>query len=149
DIFLLEKFQTAGLKTTFLKNANAIVITNSQPHLKALFMQRIRWAAKASAYAGFFPKAIGISVFLVNLLIVAGLIFLAAGFEVKRYLFLTFLVKFNLDFVLIYRSAQFFGRESSMKNYFWASVVYPFFCCIVVFFSGFAGYHWKGRNFRK
>lgn len=149
DIFLLEKFKAVGLKVLFLKDPAAIITTEAQTSLKNLIMQRVRWAAKTAVYQEFFPKAVGISVFLMNLLIVAAAILWVMGYEVKQYLFLSFLVKFNVDFVLIYRGAQFFGKENSMKNYFWASAVYPFFCCAVVIFSGLSGFQWKGRKFRK
>ena len=149
DLFLLEKFRAAGLKTVFLKSKDAIVVTNPQPHLRSLFAQRIRWAAKTSAYSDLFPKGIGLAVFLMNLLIVAATLLWAGGLEIKQYLVLAFLVKFNIDFMLIYRAENFFERESSMKNYFWASALYPFFCCTVVLFAGFRRYEWKGRKFRK
>ena len=149
DIFLLEKFVSHGMKVAFLKDSAASVITTAQQSIKSLFMQRIRWAAKTSSYSEIFPKAVGLSVFLMNLLLVAGVILVAAGAVEKQYLLLAFLVKFNLDFALIYRGAQFFGRENSMRDYFWVSILYPFFCCGVVFISGFTSYQWKGRKFRK
>ena len=148
DIFLLEKIKAAGGKTAFLKDPAAIVITKPQDNLHKLFMQRIRWAAKTTAYSSLFPKLIGISVFLMNLSIVAGVLLWIMGVNIKQPLLLAFLVKFNIDFILIYRGAHFFSSEHSMKNYIWASALYPFFCSIVVIFSSFLDFQWKGRKFR-
>lgn len=149
DIFLLEKFQKRGLKITFLKSRAAIVSTNPAPHLSALFSQRIRWAAKTSAYRNTFGKLVGLVVFLMNLTLWTGAI--AAVFKVfpSEVLALMFLMKFNVDFLLIFNSAKFFGRKNSLKSYFWSSIIYPFFSSTVAILSLFSGYEWKGRHFRK
>ena len=64
-------------------------------------------------------------------------------------LFLMFLFKFNLDFILIYKGAIFFEGEKQMKNYFWCSFLYPFFVSAVGIVSLFSGFSWKGRQFRR
>lgn len=149
DIFLLEKFQKAGLKTTFLKSPAAIVETTLQPDLKSLISQRIRWAAKTSAYKSFFGKAVGLTVLLMNLVLVIAFFGFLAGLLPVQALGLPFLLKFNADFILIYKGAQFFGREKAMKVYFFSSLIYPFFSSYVAVSSLFGGYRWKGRRFKK
>ena len=149
DIFLLGKFVADNKRTAFLKSPEAIVSTQAQPDLSSLFSQRIRWAAKTSAYEDPFAKMVGVAVILMNLLLVLGVIFLAAGYDVKQVLLFSFFLKFNADFMLIYRGAEFFGREKSMKSYFWVCLLYPFFCTTVGILSIFSGYTWKGRSFRK
>ncbi len=149
DIFLLGKFGLAKKKTAFLKSPAAIVSTSPQPYLRSLLSQRIRWAAKTSAYEDPFAKMVGVAVFLMNLVLVLTVVLFAFGFDVKQALLLSFLIKFNADFLLIYRGAHFFGRERSMKSYFWASLLYPFFSTFIGIFSLFSGYTWKGRSFRK
>ena len=149
DIFLLGKFVVRNKKTGFLKNPEATVTTCAQPDLRSLFSQRIRWAAKTSSYEDAFAKLVGIAVLLMNLVLVVELALLLFGFDVKQILLLSFLFKFNADFLLLYRGAHFFGREKSMKSYFWASLLYPFFCTSIGIFSLFSGYNWKGRRFGK
>src|SRR5690606_38739847 len=84
DVFLLEKFRRQGFKTVFLKDASATVTTLPQESLKTLIMQRMRWAAKASSYQSFFPRALGLAVLLMNFLLLLGVIFLIAGLDVKQ-----------------------------------------------------------------
>lgn len=149
DIFLLEKLQEKGLKTSFLKDKNAVVSTLPQASLRALIEQRKRWAGKTSATKNSATKGIGLLVLLMNAaLLIAGLGVVLEKVPSELF-FLMFLVKFNVDFVLIYAAAHFFGSESILKNYFWCSLVYPFFSSYAGIASIFGGYKWKGRHFKK
>ncbi|HET8753654.1 MAG TPA: glycosyltransferase family 2 protein, partial [Salinimicrobium sp.] len=148
DIFLLEKFETAGMKTAFLKSKSAVVSTSAQLTIKSLFSQRIRWAGKTSAVDGI-GKWVGLIVFLMNFSLILGLFLVLFGILQTEVFFIFFLLKFNVDFILIYRSAIFFEKENIMKNYFWCSFLYPFFCTAVVFLSLIPGFYWKGRHFSK
>ena len=149
DLFLLEKFQKRHFKTGFLKSNRAAVSTLAQPDLRSLFSQRIRWAAKTSAYNNLFGKMVAITVFLMNFLIVAGALAVMSGYFPKKIFMLFFLIKFNVDFIIIYKTSIFFGSEKSMKNYFWCSFIYPVFSSVVVFLSLFSGFRWKDRSFKK
>ena len=149
DLFLLEKFEEKGYKTAFLKQKDAVVLTQAQPDLKRLVQQRLRWAGKMSATKGTFGKSLGLLVLLMNLSLV--LTFLAVVFKLFPagvFLFL-FLLKFNIDFILIYSCAGFFENENILKNYFWASALYPIFSSYVALRSLFGGYTWKDRRFKK
>ena len=149
DVFLLQNFRKKGLKVSFLKSQKAAVLTNYQQSLKDLINQRIRWAAKTSAYTSSFAKFTGVAVFLMNLalIIFTGLVFL--DLFSFQYLLFDFLLKFNLDFFLIYKSAKFMNREAVMRSYLWSSIAYPFFSVYVAILSLIKGYEWKGRKFKK
>ena len=149
DVFLLQTLRKKGVKVSFLRSDDHIVYTKFQQSLRGLMDQRIRWAAKASAYKSNFGKFSGILVFLMNLFLViyAGLALF--GLFSYQYILMAFLLKFNADFVLIFKAAKFFGRENLMRSYFWCSLVYPFFSVYVAGLSLFSSYEWKGRRFRK
>ncbi len=149
DVFLLQKFAEAGLKVTFLKAKEAIVLTKPQPDLSALISQRVRWAAKAPAYRSNFARLLGVTVLLMNFLLIPAALF--ALFSIIPYepVLIVFLFKFNLDFMLIYQSAKFFNRQEVLRNYFWSSLVYPFFSTYVAVMSLFKEFEWKGRKFSK
>ncbi|NJW52360.1 glycosyltransferase [Salinimicrobium oceani] len=149
DIFLLEKFRQKGLRSVFLKSPEAIVQTSATGSWAALFSQRVRWAAKAAAYKSDFSRGMGLLVFLMNFLLVMVMIrTMAAALPVWLLSFM-FIIKFNIDFILIYNSAKFFDREHAVKSYFFSSIVYPFFSSWVVINSVFSGFRWKGRAFKK
>lgn len=149
DIFLLEKFRRKDLKTVFLKSKAAIVTTSPQPDLKSLLSQRIRWAAKTSAYKSIFGKTVGLIILLMNLMMIITFLGMLWGNLPTQLFLFPFVLKFNVDFILIYNSAQFFEKENALKNYFWCSFIYPVLSSYIAIFSLFSGYHWKGRSFKK
>jgi cellulose synthase/poly-beta-1,6-N-acetylglucosamine synthase-like glycosyltransferase len=149
DVFLLQKFKQKNYKIGFLKSREAIVFTRAQRSFGNLISQRVRWASKAPAYKSLFAKFTGIIVLLMNLSLVIAAILVF--FQVLPYqpILIIFLVKFNMDFVLIHSSAKFFKRKTALRSYFWSSAFYPFFSTYVAFKSLFSGFNWKGRQFKK
>jgi poly-beta-1,6-N-acetyl-D-glucosamine synthase len=146
DMFLLEKFEAADHVVSYLNSEAATVLTAAQPSYGALFDQRIRWAGKSAAYKHFFSRFTGIVVLLLNLLTAIMILAAAIGLlEIQVFLFL-FLLKFNVDFMLIYSSAKFFNRERIMKSYLWCSLIYPFFSSAVAISSLFCGFNYRTSN---
>lgn len=149
DVFLLQKLRKKGYKVDFIKSASAVVLTGYQKKLRSLLNQRIRWAAKTSSYSSGFAKFTGLIVFLMNFLLIAFTGLALLNLMPYQVLMLIFLLKFNADFVLIYKSAKFMNRDRLMRHYLWSSIVYPFFTVYVAVLSLFRGYEWKGRRFKK
>lgn len=150
DIFLLEKITEKYPKQLhYLKCDQAIVKTQPQPTWADLFSQRIRWAAKTSATKKWFGKITGLIVLLMNSLIIMGLMLSIIGvLKIKTLLYILF-IKFNIDILLIYKSAFFFNQKGVLKYYIFGFLIYPFFSVCVAFISIFSGYKWKGRHFKK
>ena len=145
DVFLIQKFKKAGFKTEFLKCREAIVFTHPQKDLTSLISQRIRWAAKTPAYDSAFAKTTGLIVLLMNFTLVV--FALLALTEIIPYepVLLSFLFKFLADLLLLFLAAEFFKRKEVLRNYFWSSLVYPFFSSVVAIMSLFRKFEWKGR----
>ncbi|WP_406682660.1 glycosyltransferase [Seonamhaeicola sp. MEBiC1930] len=150
DIFLLEKIVKAYPKSIhYLKSEPAIIITKPQPTWKLLFEQRLRWASKTSAYSNWFGKLTGVIVLLANaLVLVLALLSVLGVFKLKIFTYLLF-IKFNLDFILIYKTASFFNQKDALLSYIFAFILYPFFSVYIAFLSTFKTYKWKNRTFRK
>lgn len=145
DVFLLQKaLKAAPEKIAYLGNLN-IVFTKSCDSWKALIHQRVRWASKTSAYANWYPKILGIFVFLTNL---SGLLLLAAPFYQFELIQLTayfWLLKFGIDFMFLKFSASYF--RLSFKNFLTSFLAYPFFTVLVVVKAFFGKFEWKERQF--
>ena len=145
DVFLLQKaLKAAPKKIAYLGNLN-IVFTKSCDSWKALIHQRVRWASKTSAYANWYPKILGILVFLTNL---SGLLLLAAPFYQFELIQLTayfWLLKFGIDFMFLKFSASYF--RLSFKNFLASFLAYPFFTVLVVVKALFGKFEWKERQF--
>ncbi len=150
DIFMLEKVvKNYPDKAKYLKCEQAIVSTLPQPNFDSLISQRVRWAAKTSAYHNWFGKLSGIVVFLMNGgLLIFGLLSLSGIINLKILLYLV-VIKFGIDFLLIYKAAVFTSQKDALKSYFFAFLLYPFFSTYVVFVSLLKGYQWKGRKYFK
>jgi len=150
DIFLLQKvIEKYPKQIHYLKNENAIVQTIPQPNFKSLVSQRVRWAAKTSSYNSLFGKLTGVIVFLMNGFLVCSPLLVLANFISLKILIYTFVIKFSIDFLLLFKTTRFFNQESYLASCFFTSFVYPFFTVYVVFISVFKGYKWKGRAYTK
>lgn len=148
DVFLLQKFQQQNYKIGFLKSKEVLVYTKPQQNFGDLVSQRIRWASKAPAYKSLFAKFTGVSVLLMNLSLVIAVFLVFLQILAYQPILIIFLVKFNLDFIMIYSSAKFFQREKILRSYFWSSIFYPFFSTYVAVKSIFSDFSWKGRQFK-
>jgi cellulose synthase/poly-beta-1,6-N-acetylglucosamine synthase-like glycosyltransferase len=148
DIFLLEKFVKTN-NVRYLKSQKAIVRTQPVRTINELFEQRIRWASKTSSYNNWFAKIIGVVIFLGNLLsilLVPFIIFKLISIKIAVALIV---LKFSIDFLLLFKTARFYKQDSILASYILSSIVYPFFNVFIALFSIIKPYKWKGRTFKK
>lgn len=150
DIFLLEKFVKHNPDTIhYLKCDQAILTTKSQPTWKTLKDQRIRWAAKTSAYNNWFGKLSGLLVLLMNSIVITlAVLSIVNNFSINVFIYIL-VIKFNIDFYLIYKTASFFNQKDVLPTYIFGFLWYPFFSVYIALISLYKGYTWKGRNFYK
>ncbi|MDP5158031.1 MAG: glycosyltransferase [Flaviramulus sp.] len=150
DIFFLEKLLKKDPKQLhYLKSKQAVVSSKSQTSWSSLISQRVRWAAKTSSYNNWFGKLTGLIVLLINALIIIGLLLsLLQIFNFKSWIYVV-VIKFNIDFYLIYKSATFFNQKDVLRSFIPSFFFYPFFCVYVAFLSVFSSYKWKDRIFKK
>jgi glycosyltransferase involved in cell wall biosynthesis len=145
DVFLLQKaLKIAPDKIAYLGNLN-IVLTKSCDSWKGLIHQRVRWASKTSAYANWYPKILGVIVFLTNL---SGVFLLVAPFykiEILQLAIYFWILKFGIDFIFLKFSSAYFRLP--FKNFLGSFLVYPFFTVLVVGKALFGKFEWKERRF--
>lgn len=143
DVFLLQKgMKRNPKKVHFLKSNLALVETQTEKSWSDLFNQRVRWASKTGNYSGIYSKQLGLSVFLMNV----SLLVLLISTNWKS-LFVFFLIKFAVDFVLLIQTSQFF--KIKLSHFITSSFIYPFFSSMVVLYSFWGNYSWKGRRFKR
>ncbi|NNL15205.1 MAG: glycosyltransferase [Flavobacteriaceae bacterium] len=150
DIFLFEKaIKRYPGNVHYLKSKFAVIKTKPQPDFTNLISQRVRWAAKTSSYNNLFGKTIGILVLIMNASLICYFILAVFGefdFETLGYLFV---IKFSIDFLLIYKTARFFDQTDVLATYWISSFLYPLYSVYVAILSLFKGYNWKGNYYRK
>jgi glycosyltransferase involved in cell wall biosynthesis len=149
DIFILEKaVKQEPEHIHYLKSLQATVLTFAQPDLKSLIAQRLRWASKTTNYSNLFGKFVGLLIFAMNATIICFLMFSIMGvfhFKILAYLFV---IKFCVDFLLLFKTSRFLDQENILLSYIFASIIYPFFCVYIAVTSIFKSYKWKDRTFK-
>lgn len=150
DIFLFEKFYKAYPKQVhFIKSKSAIVTTFPLKSWNELIHQRIRWAAKSSAYQLGIGKLVGFLVFLINLSLIIALFYWSRTTENIPAIVLVFLIKILVDSILLKQVKSFYFGNKRLSNFLFSAAIYPFFCVFIVLKSLFFKYNWKGREFKK
>ncbi len=148
DVFLLQKaISAAPKKVGFLLAKESIVATKSVETWSELFQQRIRWASKSSSYSSVYGKLLALVVFGGNLVWLASFFLWLTSFLNQNSFMLLVALKFLIDFILIFKTANFFA--SKLHYVLASSLLYPFFSVSVAVYSLFGKYNWKERNFRK
>ncbi|NRD21862.1 glycosyltransferase [Winogradskyella litoriviva] len=150
DVFLLEKFiKTNAKKVRYLKSKQAIVSTNPAENLELLINQRLRWASKTSKLNNWLTKLIGLIVVLANLVCIAFIPLVLLNFVTLKIAISLFIIKFSIDFLLLFKSSRFFKQESFLFSFIISSALYPIFNIGIFFLSFFKSYRWKGRTSKK
>ena len=148
DVFLLQKaVSVAPKKVGFLLAKESIVATNPVATWSDLFQQRVRWASKSTGYSSVYGKLLALVVFGGNLAWIVSFLLWLVGLLDQNIFMLFVALKFLIDFILIYKTANFF--ESKLQYVLASSLLYPFFSVSVAVYSLFGKYSWKGRSFRK
>ena len=150
DIFLMEKInRNYPDSVKFLKAKEALVLTKPENSLRNLLAQRVRWAAKAASYKSSIAIFTGILVFLMNILLLILFVLLVSGTISYHWCLYVFVIKFNVDFLLLYSTALFLKQENALTSYFQSSIIYPVFCSLVALRSFMGSYYWKGRKYKR
>ncbi|MFZ4671559.1 MAG: glycosyltransferase family 2 protein [Flavobacterium sp.] len=149
DVFLLQKAVAKFAdKVLYLKHKDVIVKTKPENDLFQLFMQRVRWASKTTRYQSGYAKLLALVVLLINLILVVGCWLLVVGWLDWQIFIKLFLIKYVVDYVLLYKSNQYLLKGKWLLPLA-SSIIYPFFSSLVGLFSLFGSFSWKGRRFKK
>ncbi len=149
DVLLLQKAVHVNLeKIHYLKNRDVIVKTKPENDLFRFFMQRVRWAGKSTGYKNAFAKLLAFVVLLINFSLVVGFVMLLAGKLDWKFILKVFLVKYIVDFILLYKSNSYLRKRRFFVPMA-SSLIYPFYSSFVGIYSLLGSFNWKGRKFRK
>jgi len=141
DMFLLEKVDEAKIETRLSK-----VFTNAPSSYKELLSQSIRWASKTKHMKNKSVLLIGTLVFVVNFWLI--LLALASVFfsEYLSIMALFFLLKFVIDFLLLFLIANKLKQYNVLMYALLVEVVYPIHLLLVLVQSIMIKPKWKGRE---
>ena len=150
DVFMLEKMvRKYPTKVKYLKSKEVIVKTNTEKQFSDMVNQRIRWATKTTSYKNYFGKFVGLTVLLMNFLILTLLLLTILNVIAWPFLAVTLISKILIDFLLLVPATLFFEQQYSLRNYLLSSFFYPFYNTFIGILSLTKTYEWKGRKFSK
>ena len=151
DMLLLQKIaKQKDNYITFLKSKEAIVYTKLKSTWRELWLQRLRWASKSTAYkeiklwlvmglVGLFNMSIFINILLCFFFFEKGVLCFAVVFQL--------LAKLFIDYQVLKSSAQFFDRTKWLKSFTTVSFLHWVYMIAIGFSALFKKeYIWKGRK---
>ena len=148
DVMLLQKAVASNSdKVHYLKNKEFIVKTKPENDLFVHFMQQACWASKTTSYKNIDAISLAVVVLLMNISLVIGFGFWILGEIGIWNLCIVFLIKYILDYILLYKSNQYLNKRKFLLPLA-SSLVYPVFLSIIGIYSLFESFAWKGRRFR-
>ncbi|WP_313982882.1 glycosyltransferase [Xanthocytophaga flavus] len=147
DLFLMHKiYQIYPTQVHFLKQSQAIVITQPQPNLKAFYQQRRRWASKWHLYSDWRVSAVAVFIFMNCLSLLASISALFINILPPIFFITGISLRWISEWVLLGSLLSFLKKRHLIVWIFPVQWIYPLY---VVFFGLTAqkkGYSWKGRK---
>ena len=147
DLFLLQKIKKQyPSEIGFLLAKEGIVYTEAKKTWQELYLQRKRWASKATSYKD--PDAVTISwlVFLTHFFLLLALVFSFLS-PVFFYTFAgIFLLKAFVEYYFLSGVARFFNRRDILRYFIPESILYAFYILTIALTAPFGSYTWKGRR---
>jgi len=132
----------------FCKSKLAMVYTDAKPNLTEFIRQRKRWASKSTRYKDKRIVALGVVIWLFNILILLNMVLSFFNSSYFLVLLLIFLLKFIAEFVFLSTITQ-FARRKELLSYLPVLTVIHVFYIVYIGIAGNSGkYVWKGRLVR-
>jgi cellulose synthase/poly-beta-1,6-N-acetylglucosamine synthase-like glycosyltransferase len=150
DVFLLLKIKKRfGNKSVkFLKNVNAFVYTEAKKNLMEFIHQRTRWASKNKGY-DLKILTVSFTVFMVNFLLAAGLIWGIFDLKLLCNIILLYFIKLLIEIPVLLGIVSFARRQQLLWNALPLVLLYPVYIIITGTMGIVASYQWKGRTVKR
>lgn len=147
ELFLHKVAEQHADKIGFCKSKDAIVYTDAKPSLKAFISQRKRWASKSTKYKDKKVVALGVSIWLFNLALLAGALHFMVDLPKLHGLFLiAFVLKVAAESIFIYPLCAFADRRKLLVNLPYLSLIHALYLVYIGVAGNVGKYSWKDRK---
>lgn len=143
DIFLLLEVKRRKIPVVFVKDKEAVVITESTKNIRGFINQRTRWTYKSRYYKDPDILVVAIVVLLTGLCMVTGLIYAIFHPQFLDDFLIFYLLKSIADYVLLYYVARFFNQKQLLRFFLVHQLLYMFYVSFVGIAGHFTGKQWK------
>jgi hypothetical protein len=149
DEFLLHKLHAAFPGSVrFLKAPVAIVRTAGPPTLRALLVQRVRWASKWRHYQQKAPQRLAVLVLGANVSLFGGLLLLPAYPTLLPWTLAAWSLKLIADAWFLTPVLAFFGKRRWLNHILLLQLAYAPYALLTGVLGLRGEYVWKGRNMK-
>ena len=132
----------------FCKSKLAMVYTDAKPNLTEFIRQRKRWASKSTRYKDKRIVALGVVIWLFNILILLNMVLSFFNSSFFLVLLLIFLLKFIAEFAFLSTITQFAKRKELLSYLPILTVIHVFYIVYIGIAGNSGKYVWKGRLVR-
>lgn len=147
ELFLHKVAVKYADKIMFCKSVDAIVYTDAKPTLASFISQRKRWASKSTKYKDKRVVALGISIWLFNLALLASFVHFICQLPQIHVLFLVALsIKIAAEALFLYPMTSFIKRKSLLLNLPFLSLIHALYLVYIGVLGNVGKYDWKGRQ---
>lgn len=146
DMLLMHKIYVRHPgKVTWLKNKNALVLTDAAPNWKSFFQQRIRWASKAAYFDDKRIFYVLLLVYLVNVSLLLTAVSALFSLLALKALLWMLLAKTVAELYLLIPVASFFSKKQWLWTFPFMQPLHIIYTVIAGWLGKFGKYEWKGR----
>lgn len=147
ELFLHKVAEKFPERIAFCKSEEAIVYTDAKPDLSSFISQRRRWASKSTKYKNKGVIALGIAIWLFNVLLLVVAILSVAAVKILAWVVLfAFLLKMTVEFFFIQPLTKFAGRSNLLWYLPILSLAHIFYLAYIGILGNIGKYDWKGRQ---
>ncbi len=147
ELFLHKVAEKYAEKIAFCKSKDAIVYTDAKATLSGFISQRRRWASKSTKYRDKRVVWLGVSIWLFNLSLIAGLMQFIIDLPNVNVLFLVaFVMKVLAELAFIYPLCGLVNRHALLVNLFPLSFIHAVYLVYIGVAGNVGKYDWKGRR---
>lgn len=147
ELFLHKVAEKYAERIGFCKSKEAIVYTDAKPNLSSFISQRKRWASKSTKYRDKRVVWLGVSIWLFNLSLIAGIIQFVVDLPHVHVLFLLSLgMKIGVELIFIHPLCNLINRRSLLWNLLPLSVTHAVYLVYIGLAGNVGKYDWKGRK---
>ena len=149
ELFLHKVAEKYANQIGFCKSRHAIVYTDAKENLKSFLNQRKRWASKSTKYKDKKVVFLGVSIWLYNVMLVASLLSLFAGYiQYIQLISLSFVMKFLVELYFLYPIVSFHKRKELLWNLPVLTLIHSLYLVYIGITGNIGKYDWKGRTVR-
>lgn len=147
DIFLLHSLKKEGANIKYLKSKEVLVKSRFPTNASSILNQRVRWAKKSTSVNDFNFSYLGSLILLINLSLLALLVFSIANIVCFWLFLVLFISKFIADYRLLIASKDLFGTTIPFGFFSLCQLIYPIYFIFIALNLIFRrSPYWKDRK---